>query len=106
MKRSPSTNGDNGRGPNGRFAKGNPGGPGNPLGGKVAALRATLVDAVTPDDIREVVAALLVQAKEGEIAAVRELFQRLLGPPVELDLIERLDALEARLAGLPDGGGA
>ena len=53
---------------------------------------------VTPNDLRDVVNALLVQAKGGDVAATNELLQRLLGPPVELDLIERLDALERRLA--------
>jgi hypothetical protein len=34
---------------NGRFAKGNRGGPGNPFARKTAQLRQALVDAVTPD---------------------------------------------------------
>ena len=50
-----------------------------------------------PQDLREVVAALLSRAKAGEIAAVKELLQRILGPPVELDLLQRIEALEGRL---------
>ena len=38
---------DGGRDRSGRFAPGNRGGPGNPLGGKIAKLRAALVEAVT-----------------------------------------------------------
>ena len=53
---------------------------------------------MTPQDLRDVVAALLARAKAGEVAAVKELLQRLLGPPVELDLLERIEALEQRLA--------
>ena len=49
---APSTNGHNGRGLAGRFAKGNPGGPGNPHGARVAALRAVLLDTVTDADLR------------------------------------------------------
>jgi hypothetical protein len=92
-----STNAPNGRGQDGRFAKGNSGGPGNPHARRVARLRSALLNAVKPDDVREVVVTLLASAKAGEVAAIRELFQRLLGPPVELDMIERLETLEQRL---------
>jgi hypothetical protein len=57
-----------------------------------------LLRAVGPRDLRDVVAALLARAKAGEIAAIKELLQRLLGPPVELDLLQRIEDLEGRLA--------
>ena len=63
----------------------------------MARLRAELLRAVTPADLRDIVAALLNQAKAGDVAATKELLQRLLGPPVELDLLERLEVLEGRL---------
>ena len=44
------------------------------------------------------VAALLARAKAGEVAAIKELLQRLLGPPVELDLLQRMEDLERNLA--------
>src|SRR5439155_3124311 len=47
-----------GRDANGRFVKGNPGGPGNPFARKVATLRRALIDFVTGDD-REHVAVIL-----------------------------------------------
>lgn len=101
MNDSPSTNGANGRGEErtagGRFAPGNRGGPGNPHARRVAKLRAALFKAVTPADLREVAAALLAQAKAGDVASIKELLQRLLGPPIEADMIERLDELERRL---------
>ena len=81
----------------GRFTANNPGGPGNPHIRRVAGLRAALLKAVTPEDVREVMAALLAKAKAGEIAAIKGLFQRLLGPPVALDLTERPVALEQRV---------
>jgi hypothetical protein len=34
----------------------------------------------------------------GDVPAARELLQRLLGPPEAIDLMERLDAREAKLA--------
>jgi len=49
---APSPIGSNGRGSDGRFAKGNPGGPGNPFARQVAALRQNMLDAVTGEDIR------------------------------------------------------
>jgi len=78
----------------GRFTPGNAGGPGNPLGGKVARLRAALIEAVSEDDIRAIAHRLIEQAKEGNLAAAKELLNRTLGKPTEHDLIERLDALE------------
>lgn len=101
---SPSPNGSNGRGSNGRFGKGNAGGPGNPHAVQVSRLRAALLKSVTPEDIGDVVQALLAQAKAGDVASIKELLQRLLGPPVELDFIERLDALESRIADLKKRG--
>jgi len=59
--------------------------------------------AVTPQDLREVVAALLARAKAGEVAAIKELLQRLLGPPVELDLLQRMEDLERNLADMAAG---
>lgn len=83
-----------GRAANGRFTKGNPGGPGNPLGGKVARLRSALVAAVTEEDIQAIAARLVASAREGDLAATRELLLRTLGRPLEADLLERLERLE------------
>src|SRR5687767_7406858 len=96
---TPSSNGanGNGRGPSGRFAKGNPGGPGNPNAKRVARLRTAMFKSVTPEDLQQVIQALLVQAKGGDVPAARELFQRLLGPAESVDIQERLDALEAMI---------
>ena len=38
----------------GKFAQGNPGGPGNPHAKRVGELRTALLDAVTPEDMRAV----------------------------------------------------
>ncbi len=82
----------------GRFVKGWRGGKGNPLAGKVAKLRAAMINAVSEEDLREVIVAMLAEAKAGDVSAARELLDRLLGKPVEMDLLERLEELE-QLAG-------
>lgn len=78
----PSPNGQTaraGRTSTGRFAPGNPGGPGNPHGRRSAWFRERLLEAVTDRDIQAVVRALVSKAKAGDIAAIRELLNRLLG---------------------------
>lgn len=82
----------------GRFVKGNPGGPGNPHNKKAGMFRAALYNAVTPEDIEEVVQALLEKAKEGDVAAARELLDRLIGKPeVGGDILEKIELLEGIL---------
>lgn len=83
----------------GRFVDGNPGGPGNPYAAAVATFRSAIIDAVTEDDVREVVEALVAEAKGGNLTAARLLLDRLLGPPVAADLVARLEALEELIAG-------
>jgi hypothetical protein len=99
---SPSTNGANGttppRGPGGKFAAGNKGGPGNPHAARVARLRTALLDAVTPADMKAIVAKLVEQAKAGNVPAAKEVLERTLGKPVEADLMERIESLEHLLA--------
>jgi hypothetical protein len=89
----------NGRDRCGRFAPGNPGGPGNPAGGKAEQLRHALLNAVSETDIRDIVAALVASAKVGEIAAAREVLNRVMGRPTDADTLARIERLEALLAG-------
>lgn len=98
MQHAPSEPFQNGRDSNGRFATGNPGGPGSPYSRKVHALRRALLEAVTEDEIKAVVQALLREAKLGNVQAARELLQRCLGPAEAADLMERMEAMEALLA--------
>ena len=55
------------RNANGTFAKGNKGGPGNPYARKVALIRNQIIEAVSEDDLREIVQALIKKAKSGDI---------------------------------------
>jgi hypothetical protein len=76
----PSANGENaGRDLQGRFVKGNPGGPGNPYARRVAALRSALLETVTEAEIRELVGVLLQSAKKGDISAARLLLGYAIG---------------------------
>ena len=95
----PLPNGANGgRDPKGRFAKGNPGGPGNPDAAKVARLRTALLEAVSAGDVKAIIKSLVKQAKHGDVAAAKVTLDRLLGPPLPLDFQERLARLEEILA--------
>ena len=78
-----STNGTSGRNSNGQFAKGNPGGPGNPYARRVARLRATLLDAVGENGLADIVQGMVTAAKGGDVAAAKLLLSYLLGKPVE-----------------------
>jgi len=93
----PTPNGDNGRDDRGRFTTGNTGGPGNPYAQQVGRLRSALMSAVTEDDIRAVVEALVKKARKGDVTAARVLFDRVLGKPLEADILERIEALEATI---------
>ncbi len=94
---SPRPNGANGRDAGGRFAAGNAGGPGNPHAKHVGKLRSALLAAVTEKDMRAIAAKLVTLAKGGDVRAIRELFDRVLGKSQEADLVERIERLEAYL---------
>jgi hypothetical protein len=94
------SNGENGRDMLGRFAHGNPGGPGNPFARRLHAYRAALKAACSPEDVGDVIRALLEKAKQGDAAAAKLVFERVMGkvPEVPLDVFDRdpeVDAGEA-----------
>jgi hypothetical protein len=80
-----------GRGPNGRFTKGNVGGPGNPFARQVAAMRQEFLKAVTSEDMAEIARAMIAKAKEGDVAAAKIVLQYTLGRPAEAVDPDRLD---------------
>src|SRR4051812_7589614 len=87
---TPSANGSNGRTSSGQFAKGNAGGPGNPHAKRVAELRAILLDAVTDEDVKEIVNGLVGRAKAGDTAATKEVLDRVVGRPLQGIAVEAL----------------
>jgi hypothetical protein len=72
-----------GRDHRGRFVKGNPGGPGNPFARRLAALRKALCEAVTEADIQALAEQMLLQARYGDVAAVKLLFAYAIGKPAD-----------------------
>ena len=86
-----------GRGSDGRFAPGNPGGPGRPPAATVHEHRTALVEAITPEDVRDIMAALVLKAKSGDIAAARLVLERIFGRVTDTETLERIENLENRL---------
>ena len=69
----------------GRFVKGHKSpGPGNPHAQQVNRLRSALMSAVTPDDMKAVIAALIRKARTGDVPACKELFDRVIGKPKDV----------------------
>ncbi|MCK5944129.1 MAG: hypothetical protein KAI24_19240 [Planctomycetes bacterium] len=66
------------REPNGRFAKGNPGGPGRPKGRGFELQRAAQ-EAVTPEHIQGIIRKATMQALKGDIVAARLVLDRTCG---------------------------
>src|SRR5271166_1950440 len=90
-----------GRDERGCFVKGNPGGPGNPFAQQIAVLRAGLLASVTAQDIQDVLAALLVQAKKGNVAAARLFLAYSIGKPADRRNAGRSDSDEGPLPQQP-----
>ena len=72
-----------GRDDQGRFAKGNPGGPGNPQARHATALRHAAQSAVSSDHMSALMRKALRMALEGNLQAMRIVFERTLGRPIE-----------------------
>lgn len=87
---------------NGTFAPGNPGGPGNPYAHRVAVLRRAMFDVITEDDVKTIFAKLVEMAKEGDLAAIKEVLVRVDGKAPEHVSPDRiaLDAAEIEAAKL------
>lgn len=78
----PLANGSNGRDANGKFVRGNSGGPGNPHAKKVSQWRSAMMNAVTAADVRKIVKAMVKAAEGGDVQAARMLLDRCLGKVV------------------------
>jgi hypothetical protein len=78
----------------GRFVKGNTCGRGNPFARQTAQLRKAFVDMVSEEDVRDIVAILLLLAKGGDLAAARVVLSYAVGKPTEAENPDRLDVQE------------
>ena len=83
-----------GRAPDGKFAAGNKGGPGNPFARQSAALRQAVVAFLTPERMEALLLAVLEKAVKGDMAAARLLLTYGLGKPGPAPDPDRLDAHE------------
>ncbi len=72
-----------GRGSSGRFVKGSAGGPGNPHSKAVNTFRSAILEATTREDMLEIWAVLIENAKSGDLRSIREVFDRIIGKPKE-----------------------
>lgn len=80
MSDEPSPKGD--RDGNGRFVAGAyKGGPGNPQAAQVSRYRRAIWDAVSIEDMQAVVRAMVVSAKDGDVAAAKVVLERCAGQP-------------------------
>jgi len=82
----------------GRFLPGNKAGRGNPVNRKAQQLRVALLRAVSAGDLRAIIKALVEKAKHGDVTSAKVVLERILGPPVAADVLERLELLEQRTA--------
>ncbi|MCR9294589.1 MAG: hypothetical protein NXI32_17870 [bacterium] len=98
MDSLPSPTESNGRGPNGRFLSGNRIGKGNPAAKQAQQLRFTLMNSVKPADLEQIIGKLIEKAAAGDVQAAKLIMDRVLGPPLSLDIEERISQLE-RIAG-------
>jgi hypothetical protein len=87
--------GSSGRDGRGRFAAGNRFAIGNPPAARVGRLRSAPIESITIKDMAEVVATIVERAKAGDMAAAKLLLDRVLRPVVVIDVLARIEALEA-----------
>jgi hypothetical protein len=85
---------DSHRDAQGRFIGGNPGGPGNPFARQVAEMRKALLSCVTYEEMRIIGGQLVVKAKMGDLAAIKLLFQYVIGKPTDSVNPDTLDLQE------------
>ncbi len=83
-----------GREANGRFAKNNRGGPGNPFARQTAALRKRLLESVTEQDMQDICTMLILRAKGGSVPHLKLLFSYIIGKPGDAVNPDTLDLQE------------
>jgi hypothetical protein len=56
-----------------------------------------MLEAVTDDDVKQIIAAMVKGAKAGDTTAAREVLDRTIGKAAQTDVLQRLEALEQML---------
>ena len=81
----------------GQFVKGNRGGPGNPFGRMVAALRQAAMECIAKDEICSLLRKMLERGLEGHVAAARLVLSYTIGKPRETVDPDQLNVQEWEL---------
>ena len=68
-----------GRTAEGKFAPGSKGGPGNPFASSVIEYRRAITEAVSVDDVRAIIKAMVAKAKNGDERAAKVVLERVAG---------------------------
>ena len=76
-----SSQADPGRDSQGRFTKGNPGGPGNPFYRKQAEFRRAVLALFTPEDVASLLRVMLALGRNGDVAAAKVFLEYVVGKP-------------------------
>jgi hypothetical protein len=66
--------------------------------------RAALLDAVEPEAVRRIIAAMVEAAERGDVAAAKLVLERVFGRVTDSETLERIEALEAALLASRDDG--
>jgi hypothetical protein len=86
-----------GRDAKGRFAPGNPGGPGNPYTRQTALLRQVVLDELNEVEIRIIVQRLKARAVGGDVQAIKLVLAYAVGKPENVINPDEVDRLEWEL---------
>jgi hypothetical protein len=93
----PATPIPTGRAAAGRFAKGNPGGPGNPFYRRQAEFRRACLELFTPEDVMSLLRVMLALGRNGDVAAAKVFLEYVIGKPHQAPDPDREDLHEAQL---------
>jgi hypothetical protein len=86
-----------GRDEKGRFAKGNPGGPGNPYTRQTAQLRQAVLETMNETEVRLITQRLLTLALQGDLQAIKLVLAYAIGKPDKVVNPDEVDRLEWEL---------
>ena len=78
----------------GRFTKGNGGGPGNPYSRRVAELRKVVLECFDDQSLQEIIYALIFKARQGDLGCAKLLLPYVLGKPAPFSNPDQQDLQE------------